>query len=108
MRPKEVQIPNLVNMTKEAAEAKAKGLKLVFEVKNEVYNTEVEAGKVISQEPSYKENYTVLEESTIKVVVSKGEKTIKIPCKNANIWSNLRIRFSFSLSLLRDLTSSPR
>ena len=79
MRPKEVQIPNLVGQTQEDAKKQAEDLKLVFEVKEEVYNDEIEAGKIISQEPEYKENYNVLENSSIIVVVSKGQEIVEVP-----------------------------
>ena len=78
-RPKEVQIPNLVGKTVEQAKAEAESLKLVFEIKEEKYNSEVEAGKVISQDPQYKEKYNVLEKSTITVSVSKGQEIIEVP-----------------------------
>lgn len=78
-RPKEVQIPNLFNMTQEEAQKTLKDLKLQYKVKSEEYNTEVEAGKIISQNPPYKENYPVLEKSTVEVVVSKGTEKTKMP-----------------------------
>lgn len=76
---KEVQIPNLVEMTKQEAEEKAKELKIKLEVKAEEYNETVEAGKVISQDPPYIENYKIKEKSTITIVVSKGQQITKVP-----------------------------
>ena len=77
--PKEVLMPNLVGLTKEEAQAKAEELKLEFEVKEERYDTETEAGKIMIQEPPYKENYNVKEKSKITVVVSLGQKIVIVP-----------------------------
>ena len=78
--PKEVELPNVVGLTKEEAEEKVKEAKLKFEVASEEYNTEVEAGRVISQDPTYMENYNnVKQGSTVKVVISKGTETTKVP-----------------------------
>lgn len=79
MRPKEVQIIDLVGKTKEEAEKMAKESNLIFEIKEEVYNDEVEAGLIISQEPPYKENYNVLENSSVIVVISKGQEVVTVP-----------------------------
>ena len=78
-RPKEVQIPDLVGKTQVEAKESAEALKLIFNVKEEVYSEDIEAGLVISQDPSYKENYNVLENSEVNVVLSKGPEIIKIP-----------------------------
>ena len=75
---KKVNIPNLVDKTTEAAENEINSLKLKIE-KEEVASSTVEAGKVISQEPPYKEGEKVEEGSTIKIVVSKGPETIALP-----------------------------
>ena len=79
-KPKEVQIPNLTNLTFEEAEKKAKELKLNIE-KEEKYHLEIEEGKIIEQDPIYQENYHVKEGFTIKVVVSKGQEIVKVPSK---------------------------
>jgi len=78
-RAKEIQVPNLVGMTQDEAKLEAEKLKLIYSIKEEVYNDEVEAGKVISQDPQYKENYNILEGSDIIVVVSKGQEIVEIP-----------------------------
>ncbi len=78
-RPKEVQIPNLVGLTVEEAQETLKGLNIVYKLKTEEYNKDVEAGKIISQNPPYKEKYPVLEKSTIEVVVSKGSEKTRMP-----------------------------
>ncbi len=79
MEVKEVQIPNLVNMTREEAEAKAKELKIELEFKDDEYSPTVEEGKVISQDPKYIENYKIKEKSIITLVVSKGQETTTMP-----------------------------
>ena len=63
----------------ENVKIEAENLKLIYSIKDEVYNDEIEAGKIISQDPQYKENYNVLEGSDIIVVVSKGQEIIEIP-----------------------------
>ena len=78
--PKEVELPNIVGLTREEAEQKVKDAKLIFEVESEEYNTEVEENHVISQEPTYMENYNKVKEgSTVKVVISKGTEKTKVP-----------------------------
>lgn len=77
--PKDVIMPNLVGLSKEEAQSKAEELKLEFEVVEERYDTEVEAGKVMTQEPVYKEDYKIKEKSKITVVVSLGQKIVKVP-----------------------------
>ena len=76
--PKEVELPNLVGLSREEAEQKLKEVNLKFEVESEEYDPEVEEGHIISQDPAYVENYNnVKEGSTVKVKISKGtEKTI--------------------------------
>ena len=44
----------------------------------EVFNDEVEAGKIISQEPPYSEGATVKENTTVKVVISKGSEMVEM------------------------------
>ena len=76
--PKEVEVPDVVGLTREEAEQKVKDAKLVFEIESEEYDAEVEENHIISQDPAYMENYNKVKEgSTVKVVISKGtEKTI--------------------------------
>ena len=76
--PKDVQIPNVVNLTQEEAKQKIEQLKLKFAYKEE-YNADVEAGHVISQDPQYINNYSVKEGSTVTVVISKGMEQTKVP-----------------------------
>ncbi len=77
--PAEVLLPNLVGMSREEAEQTAKESNLVFEVSSEEYNKDVPEGYVISQDPSYIENYNVKEGSTISVVISKGQEKTTVP-----------------------------
>ena len=78
-RPKEVQIPDLVGKTIEQVEQLVKEAGLKYEVTEETYSKTVAEGLVISQDPKYKANYTVLEDSTVKVVISKGIELATVP-----------------------------
>lgn len=78
-RPKEVPIPNLVGKSQEVAQTTLKELNVVYELKEEVHDDEIPAGYIISQEPPFQENLTILEGSTISVVVSKGQKIVVVP-----------------------------
>ncbi len=77
-RAKDVKLPNLVGKTIEEAEQELNKSKLKIEKKEE-FNSEIEAGKIISQNPPFIENYTVKENSTVEVVVSKGTGMTKVP-----------------------------
>ena len=77
--PKDVLIPELVGLTLDEAKTKVEEQKLQIEVKEERYDAEIEAGKIISQDPIYKENYKIKEKTTINVIVSLGLKIVKVP-----------------------------
>ncbi len=77
--PSEVQLPKLVEMSKEDAQKLVEDNKLEMEVQSEEYNKDVPEGVIISQDPQYKDNYNVKEGSTIKVVVSKGAEKAVVP-----------------------------
>lgn len=78
--PKEVEMPNIVGLSKEEAQQRIEGAKLKFEVASEEYNKDVEENHVISQDPTYVEGYNKVKEgSTVKVVVSKGTEKTKVP-----------------------------
>lgn len=77
-RAKDVKLPNLAGKTIEEAEQELNKSKLKIEKKEE-FNSEIEAGKIISQNPPFIENYTVKENSTVEVVVSKGTEMTKVP-----------------------------
>ena len=74
-----IQIPDFAGMTYEEAEAKAKELKIKIEKAEEKFDKEIEEGKIISQEPKYQEKFTILEDSTIKVIVSLGKEMTVVP-----------------------------
>ena len=78
-RPKEVAIPNLVGKTVEEAKQLAQDSKLIYVESSSEYNTTVEAGKIISQDPPYVENRNVKENTEIKVVVSLGTEKTTVP-----------------------------
>jgi serine/threonine-protein kinase len=78
-KPKDIQIPNLVGKTSEEAEKILAENGIKIEYADEEYSKEVEAGKIISQEPPYRENYNVKEGSTIVVVISKGAELTTVP-----------------------------
>ena len=65
-------------MTREQAETTATDANLVLEITEE-FNSDVEAGKIVSQDPPYLEGYTVKEGSTVKLVLSKGENIKIVP-----------------------------
>ena len=76
---KDVELPNLVGISREEAELKIKELELNLVDVKEEYNSEVEKGKVISQEPEYQENYKVKEKTDISFVVSLGIEETTVP-----------------------------
>jgi len=78
-KPKEVLVPNLVGMTQEEAQSTLMGLNLKYKVVEERYDEEFEADKILQQEPKYIENFNVLENSTVEVVVSKGKEIVIMP-----------------------------
>ena len=77
--PKELAIPDLRGKTTQEAEQILAESGIIIEYGDEEYNKEVEAGKIISQEPPYKQNYNIKEGSTIKVIVSKGKQLTTMP-----------------------------
>ena len=77
--PKVVELPNITGMTAQEAEETLKKANLKYELEKEEYNKDVEAGKVISQEPPYQANFKVKEGSQVKVVISKGQEKTKVP-----------------------------
>ena len=77
--PKEVALPNVVGVSKEDAKKIADERKLVFEVKSEEYNSEYAEGYIISQNPTYSDNFNVKEGSTLSVIVSLGIEEATVP-----------------------------
>ena len=78
-RVEDVQIPNVVGLTKEQAEKKIEELNLKSEITEETYNDTIEKGLVISQTPTYMSNYKIKGKSTIGLVISLGQKIVKVP-----------------------------
>ena len=78
--PPEVEMPNVVGMSREEAQKEIEATKLKFEVEKEEYDAEVPEGFVISQDPKYMERFNKVKEgSTVKVVISKGQEKTKVP-----------------------------
>lgn len=76
---KDVQIPKLIGLTEQEVQEELKKTKFTYEIIEEAYNSEVEAGKVISQNPEYRANYTIKENSKITLVISKGTELTMVP-----------------------------
>lgn len=76
-REKDVAIINLVGKTKEEAEEELKKIKVKLELAGEEFDPLIPIGSVISQDPKYRENFTIKEKSTIKVMISKGKETVE-------------------------------
>ena len=79
LKVEDVQIPNLVGLTKEQAESKIEELNLKYEILEEKYDDTVEEGLVLSQTPEYESDYKIKEKSTIGLVISLGQKIVKVP-----------------------------
>ena len=78
-RPKDVEIPNLVGKTVDEAKDILKQNKLNYVEESQEYNTEVPEGQIISQNPPYVQGRRIKENTSIKVVVSKGTETTTVP-----------------------------
>lgn len=76
---KDVEMPELVGKTEQEIKELFKNTKFTYEIVGEEYNSEVEEGKVISQEPKYRKNYTIKENSKFEIVISKGTKIVIMP-----------------------------
>ena len=76
---KKVAIPNLVGQTYDDAKNIVDNSGLSIQVSEEVASSEVEEGKIISQDPEYKENTKIKKGTTIFVVVSTGPETTELP-----------------------------
>lgn len=73
---KDVPIPELVGKTEEEIKELLKNTRFSYEITSEEYSSEVEEGKVISQEPKYRKNYTIKENTKFQIVISKGTKIV--------------------------------
>ena len=99
---KDVQIPNVVGLSTIEAEDTIKQLNLVYEVEDEVFDKDVPAGFIISQDPPYMENYKIKEKNTIKVVVSKGQEIVIVP-KLVGLTKDEAIKALEDLNLLYEI-----
>ena len=74
---KDVEIPELVGLTEEEVIQKLKNTKFTYEITGEDYSSEIESGRVITQDPAYRKTVKIKENSKIVLTLSKGtEKTI--------------------------------
>ncbi|MDW7667497.1 MAG: Stk1 family PASTA domain-containing Ser/Thr kinase [Bacillota bacterium] len=73
----EFEMPNIVGLDAEAAEAQIKELGLNFEIEDRIYNSNFAEGEVITQ--NIKPESKVKEGFPIKVIVSLGEKLVEVP-----------------------------
>ena len=76
---KNVEIPELVGLTEDEVKEKLKGTKFTYEIIAEEYNSEIEAGKVSIQNPAYRKNFTIKENSKISLTISKGTELTIVP-----------------------------
>ena len=76
---KDVQIVNIVGMTEEEARTELNKINVKLEIVEEAFDDEVPVGQIISQEPKFKENYTIKEQSTVRAVISKGKEVVPVP-----------------------------
>ena len=77
--PAEVEMPNVVGLSKDEAKQDIENAKLKFTVDKEEYNKDVPEGYVISQNPTYQENHNKVKEgSEVKVVISKGQEKVTV------------------------------
>lgn len=78
--PAEVEMPNVVGLSKEEAQKEIETAKLVFEVEKEEYHKEVPEGYIISQNPIYMERFNKVKEgSIVTVIISKGQEKATVP-----------------------------
>lgn len=76
---KDVDMPELVNKTEDEIKEMFKGTKFTYEIVGEEFDGEIEEGRVISQEPKYRKNYTIKENTHFTIKISKGIKTVIMP-----------------------------
>ena len=76
---KDVEVPDLVGKTEQEVIEQIKRRKFTYEIVSEEYSSEVEVGKVITQEPPYRKNYKIKENTKITLVISKGTEMTVVP-----------------------------
>lgn len=74
---KKIKVPSIVRMSQKEAREVLKKMGLVLEVSKSEYSLTLKKGNIISQTP--KDGDTVGEGDTIKVIVSKGPRQVKVP-----------------------------
>lgn len=73
-----ISLISVENVTIDEAKSKLDATGIKYDIE-EVYNKDIEAGKVISQKPAPGTNYDVTKNSPVKLTVSKGAKIVKMP-----------------------------
>ncbi len=77
---KNVQIPELVGKTEQQVIDALKDTKFEYEIVGEEFSSsDDDIGKVVSQNPAFKRNYTVKENTKFELVISKGVEKVKVP-----------------------------
>ena len=76
---KDVEIPELVGLTEEEVIQKLKNTKFTYEIAGEDYSSEIEAGKVMTQNPAYRKTIKIKENSKIVLTLSKGTEKTTVP-----------------------------
>lgn len=74
---RQVIVPEVINLSLSEATEQLEAAGLKVEVEREIYDAEVPAGNIISQNPSNGSN--VREGSTVRLIVSQGIQTIAVP-----------------------------
>ena len=75
--PENIDLPDITGLTVQEADSKLKDIKVTYKIESEEYNSEVEKGKIISQDPPA--GYKVLENSSVSIIISKGTELVKVP-----------------------------
>ena len=74
-----VALPNLVGKTYEEAQNDTNSEGLALKVSDSIASSDVEEGKIISQDPQYSDGEKVKKGTTISVVLSTGPETTELP-----------------------------
>ena len=72
-----VEVPQITNMTKSEATIALENVGLILEVEKEVFSTEIEAGKIATQNP--KEKTQTEKGKIVKASISKGAEEVAVP-----------------------------
>ena len=76
---KDVEIPELIGLTEEEVIQKLKNTKFTYEITGEDYSSEIEAGKIMTQDPAYRKTVKIKENSKIVLTLSKGTEKTTVP-----------------------------